>query len=288
MGKGLSALIPEVEKDSKNQILDLSIKLIKPNPYQPRKEFDEEHLKELANSIKEKGLIQPILVRKTVSGTYELIAGERRLRASELVGYDFIPAIIKVVKDDVEMLEYALIENTQREDLNPIEEAEAYKQLMVQFNYTQMNLSEKIGKERSTIANIVRLLNLPEEVQLLLKERKLTQGHARALLGLDNKERILLLAKKIVRDKLSVRQVEEIIKEKIEKIEKRFLEKAEAKEDVYMRKLEDILTHSLSAKVRLKVKRKEGKIKKGKIEIEFHSEDDLVHLLEIFNVMPDM
>jgi len=235
LGKGLAALIPEIENHKKReQILELAIKLIKPNPYQPRKEFNEEHLRELANSIKEKGLIQPILVRKTIAGEYELIAGERRLRASELAGYEIIPAIVKIVKSDVEMLEYAIIENTQRENLNPIEEAEAYQQLMVEFNYTQLNLSEKIGKERSTIANMLRLLNLPAEVQLLLKERVLTAGHARALLSLDNDEEILRLAKRVLRDKLSVRQTE------------------------------------------------------SKIEIEFHSEDELNHLLEIFNVVPDM
>lgn len=214
LGRGLSAFldldgqIAEQEAKNRSTILNIRVEDIIANPFQPRQKFDEENLKLLAESIKRKGVLQPILVIKLENGKYQLVAGERRFRATKLAGLSEISAIItEIGKKD--QLEIAILENIQREDLNPIEEAEAYKRLMNEFSYTQEELSEVLGKSRSHIANILRLLSLPEEVKELLREKKITFGHARTLIGSENASE---LAKRIVESSMNVRTTEDFIK----------------------------------------------------------------------------
>ena len=190
--------------------IKLNVKEIKPNPYQPRKDFDQTGLQELADSIKENGVFQPILVRKAMSG-YELVAGERRLRASKLAGLKEIPAIVKDFKDK-EMMEISLLENIQRKDLTPIEEANAYDQLIKKLNYTQEQLGKRLGKSRANISNLLRLLTLPKEVQKLVNDGKLSYGQARTLLALDSDEKIIQLANRCVKEGISVRELERLTK----------------------------------------------------------------------------
>lgn len=272
LGRGLSALLPDA--DEEDGVREIELGLIKPNPYQPRTEFDKEKLEELATSIKEHGVIQPIIVRKQDDG-YELVAGERRWRAAQKAGISKIPAIIKEYSDG-QMLEIALLENLQREDLNPIEEAQAYKKLMEDLGITQEKLSKRIGKSRSVIANSVRLLNLPEEIQQLLAEGKITTGHARALLSLDNQQTQKELALAILEKDLTVRDIEKLVKKP-----KRDGKPKKEKVDPVMSQLEDRLEQFFGTKVKVK----SGK-KKGKIEIEYYSEEDLERILEL--VMGEM
>ncbi len=261
LGKGLSAIFSDFSEDSEN-IQNIPIDDIKPNPYQPRNLDSNETLAELANSIKEKGVIQPIIIRKK-GDFYELIAGERRLRASKLAGLQTIPAIVKNFTDE-ESAQIALIENIQREDLNPLDEALAYKKLIENFNYTQEELSEKLGKNRSTIANTLRLLNLPKPIIELIKTNKITAGHARALLSLDNESFQIEIANLIVEKKLNVRDTEAKIREK--------------KSQVDFSKYEKILKDWLDTPIKIKFSGK-----KGKIEITFHSTDDLENILAKFS-----
>ncbi|MBE6447314.1 MAG: ParB/RepB/Spo0J family partition protein [Alphaproteobacteria bacterium] len=207
LGRGLSAFLSTPQNESDDQVIKIDVQLIKPNPYQPRNFFDEEQLQSLASSIKRKGVLQPILVQKLPDDSYQLIAGERRLRASKLAGLSEIPAIVTNLEKE-EQLEVAILENVQRENLNPIEEAESYRRLIDEFHHTQDELSNIIGKSRSHIANILRLLNLPEDVQTFVREGKLTFGHARALIGSKDASRI---AQQVIRSKLNVRDTENLI-----------------------------------------------------------------------------
>ncbi len=212
--KGLDQIFGDIDDvindiSGKNDQTELPLEEIRPNPYQPRKTFDDDKINELAASIKEHGVFQPIIVRKSLSG-YELIAGERRLRASKIAQKDTIPAIV-VDFDDSEMMEISLLENIQREDLSPLEEAEAYDQLLHKLNYTQEELSKRIGKSRPYITNMLRLLKLPLGIKELVNSKKLSYGHARTLLALDDEDRMLELAKKTVKEDLSVRELEKII-----------------------------------------------------------------------------
>ena len=226
LGKGLSEIfgedidkyLNEIDKDTKSASSTLNIKDIRPNPYQPRKEFDQEGLQELANSIKENGVIQPILVRKSISG-YELVAGERRLRASKLAGIKDIPVIVKEF-DDKQMMEISLLENIQRKDLTPIEEASAYEQLIKKLNYTQDQLAKRLGKSRANVANLLRLLTLPTEVKTMVNNNKLTYGQARTLLSLSSEDEMIELAKRCVKEGLSVRELEEITRKPKSKTKK--------------------------------------------------------------------
>lgn len=215
LGKGLGALLPSDEptvdtNDNGANVLELNIEDIEPNPYQPRREFDQDLLKELSLSIKEFGLIQPISVRK-INDTYQLVAGERRLRAATMAGLATIPAIEKDV-DDKQLMEPALIENLQREDLNPIEEALAYKKLMDRFQLTQEEVANRVSKSRSAIANTIRLLNLPDEIQEYVSRETISMGHARALLGLNEEDEMLPACEKCIREEMNVRQLEDYIK----------------------------------------------------------------------------
>ena len=224
LGKGLDALLSKSQGEKReHEIKDIDIEKIKPNPYQPRDRFTEESLDELANSIANKGVLQPITVREVQYDNFELVTGERRWRAAKKAGLDTIPAIIREFKDD-EMMEVALIENLQREDLNPIEEAYAYQKMIEEFDITQKEVAERVSKSRSAIANTLRLLNLPPSVQEIVSRETISMGHARALLPLESKKQVDL-ANKIVEEDLSVRKTEELVKkyqnkDKKEKIKK--------------------------------------------------------------------
>lgn len=267
LGRGLDALIP----DKGLEVLSLDIKKIVPNSKQPRKHFKDESLNELAQSIKEKGVIQPILVSKNKDGSYSIIAGERRWRAAAQAGLKKIPVIIKEA-DDRNTLEIALIENIQREDLNPLEMADAFQHLMTTYKLTQEELSEKIGKERATVANYLRLLRLPEEIKRYLIDDKLSMGHARAILSIEDLKKQIELANAIVSDGLNVRAVESLVKEKKTGSPK----KKPAPVDPNIKDIEGRLRQSLGTKVQIK-----HKGKKGRIEIEYYSLEELDRLLDI-------
>ncbi|MCR4430283.1 MAG: ParB/RepB/Spo0J family partition protein [Tepidanaerobacteraceae bacterium] len=267
LGKGLGALIPEIAREEEN-IQEISIKEIRVNQNQPRKHFDEKKIEELAESIKQHGVLQPVILRKRSEG-YELVAGERRWRAAQKAGVEKIPAIVKELSD-LDVMEIALIENLQREDLSPLEEAEAYKKLIEEFGMTQEELSKRVGKSRSQIANTVRLLNLDDEIKEMIIEEKLTAGHARALLAVEDKKERLKMAEKISKENMSVRQIEEAVKKKTDKKEKKREEINPAILDV-----SEKLQTTLGTRVKIK-----GTEKRGKIEIEYYSADELERILE--------
>jgi ParB family chromosome partitioning protein len=266
LGKGLNALIPE----KGDEVLYLDIARILPGVYQPRKSFNEASLKELAASIKEKGVLQPIIVSRTGDGSFSLIAGERRWRAASLAGLKKIPALIKNVASK-DSLEIALIENIQREDLNPVETAEAFNRLMQDFGLTQEELSGRVGKERATVANYLRLLKLPDEVKAMLYEGSLSMGHARAILSIDGRASQVEAAKKIIRAGLSVREAESLVK-KISRPGR-----TKTAKDPQISSLEDKLIKHLGTKARILHRGKKG----GRIEIDYYSLDELDRLLEI-------
>ena len=259
------------EETSKEEITELNLKDLRPNPYQPRQIFDENALKELAVSIKEHGVFQPIIVKKSIKG-YEIIAGERRFRASKLAGLEKIPAIIRDFTDE-QMMEIALLENLQRENLNAIEEAKAYQSLIDNLNLTQESLSKRVGKSRSHITNMLGLLRLPEEVQRLINDKKITMGHARVLSKLENDSQIIELAHKIVDEKKSVREVEMLAQDSsVPHKVKIVRRKTTLPEYKYV---EELLHDKLDTKV---------KIKEKKIEIAFTNNADLNRILEILQV----
>ena len=254
-------------KDVTNEeIIEINVDELRPNPYQPRTVFDEKALNELAESIKENGVIEPIIVKKSIKG-YDVIAGERRLKASKIAGNKTIPAIIRQLSDE-KMAEIALLENLQRENLTALEEARAYKSLIEKLNLTQEELAKKVSKSRSHITNMLGLLRLPNEVQDMIQEKKLTMGHARVLSKLENREEIIKMADEIANKKLSVRNVEEKSSEKRKKTET----KKKRNEYQYV---QDMLREKLDTKV---------KIKDKKIEITFVSTQDLNRILEILNI----
>jgi len=272
LGKGHGALIPEKgvpEGEGKKALQQCGIEEVQPNPFQPRKTFSDEQLQELVDSIREKGILQPLLVRRKSDG-YELIAGERRWRAAQRAGLREIPILVRDVSDS-EMLEISLIENIQRENLNPIEEAEAYKRLMEQFHLTQEEISKKVGKDRTTVANMVRLLRLPPEIKLSLAEGKITMGHARAFLSLDGIDKQKLLWKRLLSGGLSVRQTESLVK----KLRTRSSPTPRRSNPEWSALIEE-LQRALGTKVRIV-----GKRKRGKIEIDFFSPDELDRIIEL-------
>jgi ParB family chromosome partitioning protein len=277
LGKGLSALIPEesqislFEEDSnKSPVVEIDISSIETNKEQPRKTFEKESLDELKNSILQYGVLQPIVVRKK-GNRYEIIAGERRWRAAKEANLEKIPCIIKEV-DDKESLKLALIENIQREDLNPIEEARSYKTLIDEYGLTQEELAQALGKSRSYIANTLRLLNLDEEIVDYIYEGKITSGHAKALLGVKDKEERLKLAKAIVENQLNVRQTENIAS----KSKKKKSNTKTSEKDPFIVQIEESLMRALGTKVNLIAKRNGGKI-----EIEYYSDEDLQRIVEV-------
>ena len=267
LGRGLSSLIGETKVETKTNKLSLSE--IVPNRYQPRKNFDEENLEDLTNSIKERGVIQPIIVRKsnTDGSKYEIIAGERRWLAARKAGLHDIPVVITDA-DDLKSLEFAIVENVQRHDLNPLEEAQGYKRLIDEFNYDQEKVSKFIGKSRSYITNSLRLLNLPKNVLDLVEAKKITAGHAKILVGLDN---ALFIANKIIEKKLSVRQTENFVK-----IFKRTNKKSNNKDPNIID-----LQKSISDKIGLNVSIKNNKTNKGTISLSYQDLAQLNKIIEI-------
>ncbi|MBO5720691.1 MAG: ParB/RepB/Spo0J family partition protein [Bacteroidales bacterium] len=278
LGRGLDALITmdEVKTSGTSSINEINIDLIKPNPDQPRTEFDEEALEELASSIKELGIIQPVSLRKMKDGSYQIIAGERRYRASKLAGLKSMPAYVRTVEDET-VMEMALIENIQREDLNAVEIALTFQKLIEQYNLTQEKLSERIGKKRTTIANYLRLLRLPAEIQLGLKNKVIDMGHARALLSLDDASLQLKLYEEIKLNGYSVRKVEERAKELTQ--EETPIKKASKKSsnsyDTYKKELISIF------KTRVKIVCDETG--KGKISIPFKDGKEFERIKELLN-----
>ncbi len=271
LGKGLSSLIPE-EKIGKTQInyREVDIDLLQPNRFQPRKKFDQESLKELANSIKENGIIQPIIVRKLENGKYEIIAGERRWRASFLAGLEKIPVIIKDEEEN-HLLQLALIENLHREDLSPIEEARALKQLSEEFKLTHEEIGKKVGKSRGYITNMIRILTLPEEIQELIEEGTLKIGQVRPLISIEDKNLQIKIARQIKSLSLNSREVEKLIS-KLKKSRKR----NKKEKDPFIESAEEKLTERFLTKVEIE-KKKRG----GKIIIKFNSEEELERIFDI-------
>lgn len=277
LGKGLQALIPQERInaiENRYAVHDISLKDITPNRYQPREKFDEERLKELTASIKEKGIVQPIIIRKGDNG-YELIAGERRFRAAKRLSMETIPAIIRE-SSDIDSLETAIIENVQREDLNPLEEAKGYKQLIDRYNYTQEHVATVVGKERSSVTNLLRLLKLPDSIKLLMSSDMISMGHARALLSLDSKEMQETIGAVILKKGLSVRQTEAMISEIKEKKEKSV--KKNSHPDKYKLSLEEHLQRTLGTKVRIIQSGKKGG---GRIEIYYYTDDEFERIYDI-------
>lgn len=273
LGRGLEAILSPLTVNTNNQntenIINIAIDKIKPNKYQPRAVFDEEKLKELAESIKQKGLIEPIMVvQSVVPGEYELIAGERRLRASKLAGLTEIKAIVNKAASDKDKLDLALIENLQREDLNPIEEAKAYKLYSDKYKYTQEEISKIVNKNRAVIANTMRLLNLAQEIQDLISSGKISSGHGRMLASLENKQDVEMLAKKILDENLTVRQVENIVAEIKTKVPKKH--KNQKQQNVEIINLVEELQRLFGTKVKIT-----GNGKKGKIILDYCNLEDL-------------
>jgi ParB family chromosome partitioning protein len=279
LGRGLGALIPEIDSESNDMTTtEIDLNLILSNPYQPRHEFSAEKLTELADSIKNHGIIQPLVVRR-INGKMQLIAGERRLRAAKLAGLTTVPVVIKDISEQ-NMMEIAIVENIQREDLSPIEEAEAYRRLMNEFYLTQDDIAKKVGKSRPAIANTLRLLNLPTEVQTDLSSGTLTMGHARALLALKTSEEQKAVWAQIQLQQLSVRETEELIRKLNEppvvSRETKIAKTGTLQRDPNVMVVEEELQHALGTKVIIK-----GKGKTGKIEIDYYSEDDFERICEI-------
>lgn len=273
LGRGLSALLSETTPQVSEDLKEIDIDLIEPNNLQPRTRFDEAQLAELAQSIKANGIVQPILVRKIGGEKYQLVAGERRWRAAQQAGLQKVPAVIREVPDE-RMLELALIENIQRQELNAIEEAHAYKRLIETLGLTQETIAQRVGRDRTFVTNYLRLLRLPEDIQQLVEENKISMGHARALLGIDDPDKQRKLASVIVEQNLSVRETERAIKRVVSNTEQSDVVRIKA-EDPNYRAAEDKLRRRLGTKVKI-VPNNNGV--GGKIEIQYYSDEDLQRL----------
>lgn len=286
LGRGIDALFQDFASledvdVQKEEVIEIPLNELRPNPYQPRKTFDEASLQELANSIQQSGVFQPIIVRKSAVKGYEIIAGERRFRASKLADKETIPAIVREF-DEEAMMQVAVLENLQREDLNPLEEAEAYDMLMKNLKLTQVEVAERLGKSRPYIANYLRLLTLPTQVKEMVQGETLSMGQARTLLGLKDKDFILTLAKKVVEENLTVRQLEQMVNDLNENQGKKTSKKDKKNikdKPYYIRESEDRLMDKFGTTVA--IQEKEGK---GKIEIEYLSQSDLARILDILEI----
>jgi ParB family chromosome partitioning protein len=275
LGRGLGALIPQrqeapAESHATQGLAEIPISQIQPNPFQPRKTFNEASIEELARSVRQHGIVQPLVVTRS-GDKYKLIAGERRFRAAQKAGLTTVPVLIKEMMAEGDALQIALIENIQREDLNPIEEAMAYHQLHDDFQLTQEEISRRVGKERSTVANFLRLLKLPDPVKKLLASGQLSMGHARALLAIESPKKQEQLAERVVRKNLNVRQTEMLASESSPKT----AEKKEKEKDVFTRDAEDKLQRTLRTKVEID-RRRRG----GVIHIRYGSEDELIRVVD--------
>lgn len=288
LGRGLSSLIPmdSEEKGSDNEVMFVDIPSIQTNPFQPRLDFDDVEIKGLAESIDKQGLLQPIVLRKHENG-YQIISGERRFRALKLLGRDKAPCIVKAKVSDREMLEMALVENIQRENLNEIEEALSYQRLLFECNLSHQELSERVGKSRTTITNTLRLLKLPENIQNLLRDKKMTMGHARALISIDDQEKQATLARRIVEENLTVREVEffgkndeqVLVQKETGKKEKTAKERESPAElDPDLKHQQDQLRYRFGTDVAIHLNEIS---KKGRIEVPFYTMDDLNRILDL-------
>src|ERR671913_697769 len=272
LGRGLSALLPDNPATTSEEMVEIDLDLIEPNNFQPRTTFDEERLEQLAQSIRANGIIQPLLVRRTSAEKYQLVAGERRWRAAQRAGLQRVPCIVKEIPED-KMLELALIENIQRQELNAIEEAHAYKRLIETLSLTQEMVAQRVGRDRTFITNYLRLLRLPDDVQRLVEQEKISTGHARALLGIDDPDIQRKLAQSVINQSLSVRETERAVKRLIEgPSAKEVIKRAMPSEDANVKAAENKLRRRLSSKVQiLSNQAGDG----GKIEIEFYDTNDL-------------
>lgn len=282
LGKGLEALIStpvdQITPKMKKALHEVDVALLDPNPFQPRMEMNHDAFEELKKSVREKGIIQPVVARPGLNGRYQLIAGERRLKAAIAVGLKFIPTYIIEVSSDEDMLEMALIENVQREHLNPIDLANGYQRLIDEIKLTQEEVAEKIGKDRATVANIIRLLKLPEKIQTSLKKGEIREGHARAMLGLTDPKCQIELWQKVIKNGYSVRRVEEEVNKWRDRSPHHHLQKLARKKSPFVMRTENNLREKFGTQVKLRTK-KEG----GTIEIIFYSREDLDRLLELFD-----
>ena len=279
LGKGLDALIPSYATDDRHIDGAVPLTQIIPNRNQPRQEFNPEQMEELTASIKENGILQPLTVRELENGDFELIAGERRLRAAKDAGLETVPVYILSVDADVEMMEYALVENIQRVDLKPLEKAEGYAILSGKYDLSQDDIAKRVGKSRPAIANALRLLKLPPEIKSSLNSGKISTGHALAILGLRKSLQMMTLHQKVVREELSVRQTEALVKKYSESFKNNLKVKIVAPKQSDVIHIENELISLLGTKVAIK-KNQKGK---GKIQIEFYSENDFQRILEIIS-----
>ncbi|MFE8704083.1 ParB/RepB/Spo0J family partition protein [Cytobacillus sp. FJAT-54145] len=278
LGKGLNAFFSNIEAGQEETIQEISVKELRPNPYQPRKTFEPEAIEELKNSIVEHGILQPLIVRKSIKG-YEIVAGERRFRAAKEAKLKTVPVVVRDLSEQ-QMMELAVLENLQREDLSPIEEGAAYQLLMEKLSLTQEEVAKRLGKSRPHIANLVRLLSLPPKIQDLISSGKLTMGHGRALLGLRKKDKLPLIVEKTIKEGLNVRQLEQLIQQLNENVP-RETKKPQPEKNIFIREQESSLRERFGTTVHIKQKKN-----KGKIEIEFFSNDDLERILELLESNP--
>jgi ParB family transcriptional regulator, chromosome partitioning protein len=274
LGKGINALFQNVQAtQNEESVQEVKLKEIRPNPYQPRKVFDPGAIEELKESILEHGILQPIIVRKSIKG-YEIVVGERRYRAASAAKLEVVPVVVRELSDQ-QMMELAVLENLQREDLTPIEEGAAYQMLMDKLKITQEEVAKRLGKSRPHIANHIRLLALPSPIRELISEGKLTMGHGRALLGLKNKKNLSPLVNRVLKESLNVRQLEKIVGEMNGNVS-RETKKPEKKKDVFIKEQESMLRERFGTTVTIKQSKK-----KGKIELEFFSKEDLNRILDL-------
>ncbi|WP_413304935.1 ParB/RepB/Spo0J family partition protein [Bacillus sp. 1P10SD] len=275
LGKGLNAFFANVEPGKEEAVQEIKLKELRPNPYQPRKTFHQEAIDELRDSIIEHGILQPLVVRKSIRG-YEIVVGERRFRAAKEAKLETVPAVVRELSEQ-QMMELAVLENLQREDLNPIEEGQAYQTLMEKLKLTQEEVAKRLGKSRPHIANHIRLLSLPQKIQELISAEKITMGHGRALLGLRQKAKLPAVVEKVIQEGLNVRQLEKLIQQLNENVS-RETKKPEKKKDVFLQEREHVLRERFGTTVNIKQNKN-----KGKIEIEFFSQEDLERILEMLD-----
>ncbi|MES1040726.1 ParB/RepB/Spo0J family partition protein [Peribacillus simplex] len=276
LGKGLNALFNSGEISKDEIVREIKVRELRPNPYQPRKNFRLEAIEELKQSIMEHGILQPIIARESIKG-YEIVAGERRYRAAKEAGLKTVPVVVRKLSEQ-QMMELAILENLQREDLNPIEEAVAYQTLLEKLEFTQEQLANRLGKSRPHIANHVRLLSLPEGIRRYISDGEISMGHGRALLGLKKKELLKPVADKILKEGMNVRQLEQYIHQLNDTVSRETKSKKQEKKDIFIMQRETSLRERLGTSVTIKQSKK-----KGKIEIEFFSKEDLERILNLID-----
>ncbi|MBM7693567.1 ParB family chromosome partitioning protein [Peribacillus deserti] len=276
LGKGINALFQNLEAGKEDTVQEVKIKDLRPNPYQPRKVFQTEAIQELKQSIQQHGILQPLIVRKSIKG-YEIVAGERRFRAAKEAGLQIVPVVVRELNEQ-QMMELALLENLQREDLNPLEEGAAYQALMEKLSLTQEELAKRLGKSRPYIANHIRLLSLPSEIQDLISEGKISMGHGRALLSLKKKTQLPHVVERVTKEGLNVRQLEALINNLNQNVPRETQKPKPQKKDLFLQERENSLRERFGTTVTIKQSKK-----KGKIEIEFFSSDDLERILELLD-----